>query len=206
MYDYILGTISNCYQNNKGCFLVLESNKTGYLIETTSRIAAKLPDGGGEFKIYTVLSHKEDLMSLFGFLQREDRDIFKILISVNGVGPKMALMLLNEFEAAEIISLVIREEYKELTRAKGIGDKLAQKIILELKDKLISFDTVQNNASNQNLVLNNEQHLHEAQSVLISLGYTKNEINNAFARIKLVVKNSNNAESILKETLKVLSL
>ncbi|HNW26153.1 MAG TPA: Holliday junction branch migration protein RuvA [Candidatus Gastranaerophilaceae bacterium] len=205
MYDYILGEITNSYQNNKGCFLVLESNKVGYLIETNSRILANLPDESKEYKIYTILIHKEDSMSLFGFLKREDRDIFKTLTSVSGVGPKMALMLLDEFEAADLISLVIRGEYKELTRAKGVGDKLAQKIILELKDKLINFD-IKSDKIQKNTILTNNQHLQDAQSVLISLGYTKEEINKAFLKAEPMIKNMDKAENILKETLKVLSL
>ncbi len=206
MYDYILGQITNNYQNKKGCFLVLESNKIGYLIETNPRILANLPKENKEQKIYTILIHKEDSMSLFGFLKREDRDIFKILTSVSGVGPKMALTLIDEFETANLISLVIKGEYKELTRAKGVGDKLAQKIIIELKDKLINLDTIQTINSSKDLIPDNTQHMQDAHSVLISLGYTKEEINNAFLQAKSTIKKMDNAENILKESLKILSL
>ena len=80
-------------------------------------------------------------MSLCGFLHKEDRDIFNILTSVSGVGAKMALTLLDEFDSSELIGFVIEGNYKELTRAKGVGPKLAQKIILELKDKLMNYQT-----------------------------------------------------------------
>ena len=76
-------------------------------------------------------------MSLTGFLTKEERDIFNILQSVSGIGVKLALLILDEFSIAELIDIMIREDFKELSRAKGVGAKVAQKIILELKDKLI---------------------------------------------------------------------
>ena len=137
-----------------------------------------------------------------GFSQREDRDIFNILTSVSGVGSKMALTLLDEFQSSELIGFVIKGEYKELTRAKGVGPKLAQKIILELKDKLmnyqksepISVSTVQNN-----------QNIDDAITVLTSFGYEKNEIKTAITKAVTLVKENATAEEILKESLKVLS-
>ena len=138
MFDYLKGLLA--HKNGVNALsLTLEVNGIGYRLGVTSRDFSALGEIGSEMKIYTVLLHREDSMSLCGFLQREDRDIFRILTSVSGVGPKMAMMLLDEFEACELISLVIRGNFKELTRAKGVGPKLAQKIILELKDKLINL-------------------------------------------------------------------
>jgi Holliday junction DNA helicase RuvA len=144
-------------------------------------------------------------MSLCGFLQREDRDIFKILTSVSGVGPKMALMLLDEFQSYELISLVIKGEFKELTRAKGVGPKLAQKIILELKDKLINLQSTLPITLSTEIEIKDEQAIQDAQAVLISLGYEREEIKKAVSSAINFVKNQNNAEEILKESLKMLS-
>lgn len=202
MYDYIKGALTNKSNSAKGFSITIEtSNGIGFLLEITGRDFNKLSQNE-ETKIYTVLIHKEDKMSLCGFSQREDRDIFNILTSVSGVGSKMALTLLDEFQSSELIGFVIKGEYKELTRAKGVGPKLAQKIILELKDKLmnyqksepISVSTVQNN-----------QNIDDAITVLTSFGYEKNEIKTAITKAVTLVKENATAEEILKESLKVLS-
>jgi len=152
-----------------------------------------------------VLLHREDSMSLCGFLQKEDRDIFRILTSVSGVGTKMALMLLDEFESFELISLVIKGDFKELTRAKGVGPKLAQKIILELKDKLMNLQNTLPISISSDIEIKDEQAIQDAQTVLISLGYEREEIKKAISKAMTFVKNPENAEEILKESLCIIS-
>ena len=139
MYDYIKGIVASKTNSTKGTFVTVETSGIGYLLEITTRDFNEIPDG--DIKIYTVLLHREDKMSFCGFLHKEDRDIFNILTSVSGVGSKMALTLLDEFGSSELIGFVIDGNYKEITRAKGVGPKLAQKIILELKDKLMNYQT-----------------------------------------------------------------
>lgn len=204
MFDYIKGILT--HKNNiNGQTLTVETGGIGYLTITTTRDLSKVSAIGSEIKIYTILLHREDSMSLCGFLQREDRDIFKILTSVSGVGPKMALMLLDEFESYELMSLVIKGDYKELTKAKGVGPKLAQKIILELKDKLINLQNTMP-ISIDTVEIKDEQAIQDAQTVLISLGYEREEIKKALSKAIGFVKNTGNAEEILKETLKILSM
>ena len=140
MYDYIRGIFTSKTAASKGVFLTIENNGIGYSAEVMARDYAQIDKTGTEGKLYTVLIHREDRMSLCGFLHKEDRDIFSILTSVSGVGSKMALTLLDEFQSSELIGFVIGGNYKELTRAKGVGPKLAQKIILELKDKLMNYN------------------------------------------------------------------
>lgn len=208
MFDYIKGVLTNKNVLNAAS-LTVEANGIGYLAGITSRDYSNLCAIGSEIKVYTVLLHREDNMSLCGFLQKEDRDIFRILTSVSGVGPKMALMLLDEFESYELISLVIKGDFKELTRAKGVGPKLAQKIILELKDKLINLQNELPISISSEIEIKSqqgEQAIQEAQMVLVSLGYEREEIKKAVSKALVFVKNSENAEEILKETLKVLSL
>lgn len=205
MFDYIRGVLTHKNSINS-ISLTVEANGIGYLTGITSRDLSKLGAIGSEIKVYTILLHREDNMSLCGFLQREDRDIFRILTSVSGVGPKMALMLLDEFESYELISLVIKGDFKELTRAKGVGPKLAQKIILELKDKLVNLQNEIPISISSEIEIKDEQAIQEAQMVLISLGYEREEIKKAISKALTFVKNSENAEEILKETLKILSL
>lgn len=205
MFDYLKGALAHKNGVNS-LSLTLDVNGVGYLLNVTSRDFSSLGQIGSDLKIYTVLNHREDSMTLFGFLQREDRDIFNILTSVSGVGPKMALMLLDEFEACELISLVIKGDFKELTRAKGVGPKLAQKIILELKDKLINLQGELPISVSSEVEVKDEQAIADAQTVLISLGYEREEIKKAVSKALLFVKDSANAEEILKEALKMLSV
>lgn len=205
MFDYLKGILVSKNGVND-ISLTVDVNGIGYLIQITSRDFSKTVTIGSEIKIFTVLLHREDNMSLCGFLQKEDRDIFKILTSVSGVGPKMALMLLDEFEACELISLVIKGDFKELTRAKGVGPKLAQKIILELKDKLINLQNTLPITLSSDIEIKDEQAVQDAQTVLISLGYEREEIKKAISKTMIFIKNPNNAEEILRETLKILSI
>lgn len=206
MFDYIKGKLAHKQQTQKGAYLTVEVNGIGYLIEITNRCLSCLEQTGSDVKIYTHLLHREDNMSICGFSQREDRDIFKILTSVSGVGPKMALTLLDEFDTCELISLVIRGDFKELTRAKGVGPKLAQKIILELKDKLVNLQNSMPITVSSDIEIKDEQAIQDAQTVLISLGYERDEIKHALSTAIPYAKDATNAEDILKEALKILSL
>lgn len=203
MYDYIKGQLTNKTNSTKGTYITVEAGGIGYLLEVTTRDYSNACDG--EIKIYTVLLHREDKMSLCGFLKREERDIFNILTSVSGVGSKMALTLLDEFESSELIGFVIDGNYKELTRAKGVGPKLAQKIILELKDKLMNYQTKEPiKVSSINPVDN--QAVEDAQTVLVSLGYERKEIQDAITKAISQIDKTASAEDILKESLKILSV
>lgn len=205
MYDYIKGILANKTNTNKGTFLTVETAGIGYLLEVSTRDFNEAT--GDEIKIYTVLVHREDKMSLCGFLHKEDRDIFNILTSVSGVGLKMALTLLDEFESSELIGFVIDGNYKEITRAKGVGPKLAQKIILELKDKLMNYQTkepIKISSIKPSQVDN--QAVEDAQMVLVSLGYERKEIQDAISKALTTLSDKASAEEILKESLKILSV
>ena len=206
MYDYIKGVLTNKFAGAKGCTATLEtSGGVGYLFEITQRDYSALQNSDETIKLYTVLIHREDKMSLCGFVKREDRDIFNILTSVSGVGSKMALTLLDEFPSSELIGFVIDGNYKELTRAKGVGPKLAQKIILEFKDKLMNYKDSEPIVI-QSSSAQNSQALDDAQTVLISLGYEKDEIKDAMSKALSNLKDNSSAEEILKESLRILSL
>lgn len=201
MYDYIKGElVSKNYPN-----IVVECASIGYLILTNQRNIMALPELGNSVKIYTKLIHKEDSMTLCGFCQKEDRVIFDILTSVSGVGVKMGLALLDEFTSAELIGAVISEDYKLISRAKGIGQKLAQKIILELKDKLtkteINAEIIQ--AKSENAVVSKET-LKEVQTILISLGYTQKETDFALENTQDKVS-TDDTQELLREALSLLS-
>ena len=136
-----------------------------------------------------------------GFSNKETRDIFQILLSVSGVGAKMAIALLNEFDACDLISLVIDGNFKELTRAKGVGPKLAQKIILELKDKLMKTELPRTSCK-----LPKSQAFDDTQAVLLSLGYEENEIEDVLEKIMPTIQDHSNSEEVIRKALTCLSM
>lgn len=205
MYDYIKGSLA--YKTEvKGCFITVDTNGIGYRFEIMERDYTLLPELNTELKIYSVLLHREDKMSFCGFLKREDRDIFNILTSVSGVGAKMALTLLNSFDVSDLVGFVLDGNFKELTRAKGVGPKLAQKIILELKDKLTSYQGDVTAKSSTKSGTASSQNIEDAQMVLFSLGYSKDEVSSAISKALISVSAKATAEEILKESLKALSV
>ena len=203
MFDYFKGFITDKRKNSKGTYLSIEVSGIGYLFEVTDRDFNSLSvSEEKQQKVYTLLTHREDAMSLYGFLNKETRDIFQILLSVSGVGAKMAIALLNEFDACDVISLVIDGNFKELTRAKGVGPKLAQKIILELKDKLIKTELPHSSSS----VIPKTQAITDTQAVLLSLGYDEEEIEDAIKKVIPTIQESANSEEVLRKALTTLSM
>lgn len=206
MYEYLKGhLVSKQINSYRGTYIVIEVNNIGYVISTGKRTIEKLNDNE-DVKIYVSLSHKEDSMSLTGFTTKEERDIFNILQSVSGIGVKLALLILDEFSIGELIDIMIREDAKELSRAKGVGAKVAQKIIIELKDKLINWSNVTPvDVSDINSKDIEQDSIIEVQSVLISLGYSANEAKVAIKEILNYKKDCTKTEDILKYSLEYLS-
>ena len=204
MFDYFKGFITDKRKSSKGTYLSIEVSGVGYLVEITDREFDTISVNEDKpQKIYSVLTHREDAMSLYGFVNKETRDIFQILLSVSGVGAKMALALLNEFDACDVISLVIDGNYKELTRAKGVGPKLAQKIILELKDKLMKTELPKSASSS---AIPQTQAISDTQAVLLSLGYEEDEIENALSKVLPTIAENSNSEEVLRKALTTLSM
>ena len=207
MYDFLKGQIATKQINSyRGTYIVLETNNIGYFIQTGKRTVERISEQDN-LKIYVSLNHKEDSMSLTGFLTKEERDIFNILQSVSGIGIKLALLILDEFSITELIDIMIREDAKELSRAKGVGAKVAQKIIIELKDKLINWSNVTpvDIADIETSKDIEQDSIIEVQSVLISLGYSTNEAKAAIKEVINYKKNCTKTEDILKYSLEFLS-
>ena len=203
MFDYLKGLPADKRKTEKGTFITLEVSSIGYLLEVTERDFIDLcPCQKDPVKYFVSLIHREDAMTLYGFSNKETRDIFQILLSVSGVGAKMAIALLNEFDACDLISFVIDGNFKELTRAKGVGPKLAQKIILELKDKLMKTELPKSSSSR----FSQSQALCDAQSIMLSLGYSDKEIEDALSKVVSTVEDSSNPEEILRKALTCLSM
>lgn len=202
MFDYFKGIISDKRKTSKGTFITIDVLGIGYLLEVTEiDFNCTKVDESEMQKVYVLLTHREDAMSLYGFSNKETRDIFQILLSVSGVGAKMAIALLNEFDACDLISLVIDGNFKELTRAKGVGPKLAQKIILELKDKLMKTELPRTSCK-----LPKSQAFDDTQAVLLSLGYEENEIEDVLEKIMPTIQDHSNSEEVIRKALTCLSM
>ncbi len=205
MYDYIKGTLVSKNLSNKSSVTV-ECNNIGYLIETNARTISLLGEINEAAKLYVTLVHREDAMILCGFALKEERDIFNILQSVSGVGVKVALILLDELSGCDLISAVIREDERALSAAKGVGPKLAKKIILELKDKLINWQQKTPIVIEEKIGSNVSQDVvSEAQAVLLSFGYSINEIKSAINYAANSTTDNKNSEEILKLSLQFLA-
>mgnify|MGYP000180478392 FL=1 len=202
MFDYFKGVISDKRKTSKGTFITIDVSGIGYLLEVTEiDFNCTKVDESEIQKVYVLLTHREDAMCLYGFSNKETRDIFQILLSVSGVGAKMAIALLNEFDACDLISLVIDGNFKELTRAKGVGPKLAQKIILELKDKLMKTELPRTSCK-----LPKSQAFDDTQAVLLSLGYEENEIEDVLEKIMPTIQDHSNSEEVIRKALTCLSM
>lgn len=200
MISYIKGELTEVFEE----IIVVESNGIGYNVRVPASLLSRIPMVGTELKVFTYLYVREDAMNLYGFLTRDDLDIFKLLITVNGIGPKGALGILSTITPDELRFAVLADDVKLISSAPGIGSKTAQKLIIELKDKLKLED-----AFEKKLTHNNEELLHnsdgknEAIQALVALGYGSAE---AIKAVKQVEELENkDSESILKEALKKLT-
>lgn len=159
-------------------FAVIECAGVGYQVHCGARHLAALPPPGTEIRVLTHLVHREDAMMLLGFATPEDRDLFLLLCGVDKVGPKLAMNILGTLSAAELSGAIVENNPRRLTQVPGVGPKLAQRIVLELKDRL----------SGRREPLPDEPSalpadLAEAELALLSLGYTAGEAHAALARV-----------------------
>ena len=200
MYAYIKGEIVDITKDN----LVLECNNIGYNIRIPLSVAQRLPGIGATVKIYTYTSVREDAFNLFGFLSKDDLEIYKKLIAVNGIGPKGALSILSAMSAEDLRFAILSGDVKAISKAQGIGAKSAERIILELRDKVqlmgsaaLEPDVMAAGVPTQNSAKN------EAVEALTSLGYTPSDALKAVRQI--TVTEDMDAGTILKQALKIIS-
>ncbi len=181
--------------------VVIECGGVGMRCFITKKTLSQIPKLNEEVFLYTHLSVKEDALDLYGFAELEELEAYKLLTSVSGVGAKIGIALLSEFSADEISLYIASGDAKMLTRASGVGLKLAQRIVLELKDKLGSIassdDTVIASVGNANINSNSK----EAVAALVSLGYSQSEASLAVGKLDQTLS----AEELIKLALKSLA-
>ena len=141
MISYITGTLEEISTD----YIVVENNGIGYEILTYSYVIGKLPKLHSEVKIVTYVEVKEDDIRLFGFLSNQEKNLFKKLITVSGVGPKSGLSILDELGPDNLVAAIMAHDYKAISKANGVGSKTAQKVVLELSDKIDLEGTIFDN-------------------------------------------------------------
>jgi len=194
VYEYIKGKYIDMYKD----YIVIENNNIGYKIYTSGSTMAKLPSIGENIMLYTEQIVREDFMGIYGFLTKDELSMFKLLLTINGVGAKASLSLLSISNVSTLKYAIKMGDEKTITRAPGIGKKTAQRIILELKDK-VEIDVLDDDGETVSKVTDDKKIL-EAVAALATLGYSEKEANKV---INMCDKN-NSLEQIIKEALKYL--
>ena len=196
MFAYLKGNI----QFKSEEYVVMEVNGIGYKIFMSKKSIDELEEDR-EVKVYTYLKIREDDVSLFGFKTNEELHMFELLISVGGIGAKSAITILSNITPSRFALAVITNDVNSLKKLQGIGPKTAQRIILELKDKIKTEEAI---LSNDNTKLEEEANSEEDQEELIQalqvLGYRRYEINKILSKIK-----SDNLEDKIREALQYLA-
>ncbi len=199
MYAYIKGEIADISEDN----LVLECNNIGYNIRIPLSVAQRLPGIGASVKIYSYTSEREAAFKLFGFLSKDDLEIYKKLIAVNGIGPKGALSILSAMSADDLRCAIVSGDAKAIAKAPGVGNKSAERIILELKDKIgLRLSAEEDMPGALPDAQGNSAAVNEAIEALAALGYTPMEALKAVKRLEITQDMDSGA--ILKQALRVI--
>ena len=194
MFSFIIGKIE---EKQEG-LVVINNNDIGYEINVSNNTLCSLPGINEQVKLYTYFQVREDGVSLFGFSTLDEKRLFLQLITVSGVGPKMAISILSGARLSDIGVSIANGDISLLAKIKGCGKKTAERIIVELRDKIDAFglavDTIQTpTASFDNGVIN------DAVETLISLGINRNE---ALRLVKLVVADNDTVEDVIAKVLR----
>lgn len=199
MYEYIKGKYIGINKD----YVIVENNGIGYKIFTSGATMADMPKISEEVMLYLEQIVREDFIGLYGFKDREELDMFKMLLSINGVGSKAALSLLSISRINNLKYAIIMEDDKHLCRAPGIGKKTAGRIILELKDKIKKDDVCEGvdiQEGFEDIAPTNSNVIGEALGALLALGYSEKEAEAALKK----VNRQESLENIIKECLRVL--
>lgn len=203
MISYVKGRLTAVEEQ----LAVIEAGGIGYGIFMPKQALSLLPQPGNEVKVYTYLNVREDAMQLFGFLTKDDLQIFRLVIGVSGIGPKGGLNILSCLSPDELRYAVMSGDAKSIAAAPGIGKKTAEKLILELKDKLSVEDMLEkaahgdSGAVSEPLSAGNNHIQAEAVQALVALGYGSAE---SMRAVKKTSPECTTVEDILKEALKYL--
>ena len=193
----MIASLSGTLKSISKSEIVLEVNNVGYLLNVSSKVISTLGDIGSKLSMFTDLQVKDDKIIIYGFFNRIDQTIFRLLQSVQGVGPKAALSILSALTVEELILAISSGDKAMISRAEGVGSKVAGRIATELLEKVSNLNLINTdknidfvNSSQENLNLVNEtnhidnQVIEDAISALVNLGYNRSEVFSILMKIK----------------------
>ena len=192
MYNYIIGKITDRMEG----MIVLENNNIGYEVYTSNYTLRTLERVEGEVKVFIFYHQKEDGVALYGFCDRNERDIFLKLISVSGVGPKGAMAILSNIKPDDLCKVIAKQDLAALSSVKGVGKKTAERLLVELKDK-VNILPLEVLGELGEVKLENTE-IEDACEVLVSLGLSKGE---AIKLARDSYKQGDSAEDIISKSL-----
>lgn len=198
MFAYIKGSL----EMKSSGYIVIDINGLGYKIFMSQNNIDSIGELHNIIKVFTYVKVREDDISIFGFKTQEELKMFELLISVSGVGAKSALVMLSCIEPSDFAIAVISNDVKVLTKVPGIGNKSAQRIILELKDKLKEEQLEEKLKDSSKKLKDNSENINEAISGLMFLGYSKKDIEKAFEHLDI---DNLSIEDLIKKGLILLS-
>jgi len=201
MIGYLKGEVAGIYEDR----IILEVGGIGYNIFMPASSLDLIESSGITIKIYTYLLVREDTLALYGFLTKDDLELYKLLISVNGVGPKGALALMSVLNADEIRFAILAGDAKAIGKAPGIGPKTAQRVIIDLKDKIDLQDAIDDtftgaSKGSDKATLGSVRE--EAAEALVALGYSQTE---AYKAVRSISADNDDVESVLKQALSIMA-
>lgn len=202
MVSYIKGTLEYIGED----YIIIDNNNVGYELMIPLSTISNLPPIGEELKIFTYLYVRDDAILLYGFISNDDLYIFKLLLTVNGIGPKSALSILSTLTPDSLRYAILTGDDKAISKSPGVGKKTAQRLIIDLKDKIKltgADDLTKKDIEVFSSEIDSSDCFNEAVLALVSLGYTNSEALKATKSLK--DKDYDNVEDILKEALKQLA-
>ncbi len=197
MYSYIIGIVTHKEEGK----IALENNGIGYEINVSNSTIEAISSEAGAIKIFTYLVVREDEMSLYGFISLEEKNMFLKLISVGGIGPKMAIGILSEISLSGLMNAIASEDLRTLCRVKGLGKKTAERLILELKDKVNPMEALVMGVDAPADFIDDKV-IEEAVETLTGLGLSKND---AGKLVKEVATKDMSLEDIIRNVLRSIS-
>jgi holliday junction DNA helicase RuvA len=199
MIDYVKGEIT---EKNLG-EVVIEACGIGYSLIIPLSTYEKLPDIGHSVKILTYHYVREDMEKLYGFFTGNERDLFRHLISISKIGPKTAISILSGVSAADLVACVNKSDSSRLRKIPGVGDKTAQRLVMELKGKIGGIFADGENGTVLSRGVNNSPKS-EAFDAMITLGYSEKQVQTALSRVENVIDDAALAEEWIKKALQVI--
>lgn len=205
MYSYIKGELTEVNLDH----IVVEANGIGYMIFVPTNTFSYLPSLHEDIKVYTYLYIREDAMILYGFLTKDDLEMFKLLITVNGIGPKGGLAVLSTLSSDDLRFAILSDDAKAIAKSPGVGAKTAQRVILDLKDKMSLEDAFEKKLEHNATAEAGDKSVistvkNDAILALTALGYSSTESMKAVSKVE--IDDSMDVEDVLKSALKFMSM